>query len=185
MSGVNLLEWRRKKLSQRSVNIMATGILLLILLMISTFISLDTLQKNLHELDTLYQLYQPLMTQLSDQLAQQQQGLHQLEQADRQRQQSEDVRDEMNTYRFFFQWLTDRLPEYSWLTALTVGRTGWMITGQSLLLEEIEQFIHQLLSMEQVRALHLNDLKKEAWYYEFRVSFTLSAEKGDNTKNGK
>ena len=185
MSGVNLLEWRRKKLSQRSVNILTTGVLLLILLVVSTFISLNALQKNLHELDTLFELYQPLMTQLSDQLAQQQQGLHQLEQADQYRQQSEGVRDEMDTYRFFFQWLTDRLPEYSWLTALTVGRTGWMITGQSLTLEEIEQFIHQLLSIEQVTAFHLNDLKKEAWYYEFRVSFTLSAERGDNTENGK
>ncbi|WP_241646631.1 hypothetical protein [Rosenbergiella metrosideri] len=185
MSGINLLEWRRKKLSQRSVNILSTGVLLLIFLVISTVNSLDTLQKNLHELDTLYKLYQPLMTQLSDQLAQQQQGLQQLEQADRHRQQSEGVRDEMNTYRFFFQWLTDHLPEYSWLTALTLGRTGWMLTGQSLLLEEIEQFIHQLFSIEQVRALHLNDLKKEAWYYEFRVSFTLSAEREDNTKNGK
>ncbi len=28
MSGVNLLEWRRKKLSQRSVNIIATGVLI-------------------------------------------------------------------------------------------------------------------------------------------------------------
>ncbi|WP_241581291.1 PilN domain-containing protein [Rosenbergiella nectarea] len=185
MSRVNLLEWRRKKLSQRSIYIMSNGVLLLILLIVGTCIIIDGLQKNIRELNALQELYQPLISQLSERIEQQQQGLQRLEQADRQRLQSERVRDEMDTYRLFFQWLTDRLPEYSWLTALTVGRTGWTITGKSLSLEEIEQFIHQLLSVEQVTALSLNDLKKEARHYEFRVSFSMSAEVRDNTANGK
>lgn len=185
MSRVNLLEWRRKKLSQRSIYIMSNGVLLLILLIVGTCIIIDGIQQNLREINILQEIYQPLISQLSERIEQQQQGLQRLEQADRQRLLSERVRDEMDTYRLFFQWLTDRLPEYSWLTALTVGRTGWTITGKSLSLEEIEQFIHQLLSVEQVTALSLNDLKKEAWYYEFRVSFLMSAEVGDNTANGK
>ncbi len=185
MSRVNLLEWRRRKLSQRSVSIMATGVLLLMLLIVGIVISTHALQKNLRELEALHKLYQPLIARLSNQITQQQQGLHQLEQAYRQRQQTEGVRDEMETYRFFFQWLTDYLPEYSWLTALTVGRTGWMMTGQSLRVEEVEQFIHQLLGVEKVAVVSLNDLKKEAQYYEFKVSFSLPAEMEGNTGNGK
>ncbi|MBT0723747.1 hypothetical protein HH682_04680 [Rosenbergiella sp. S61] len=175
MSRVNLLNWRRKKLSQRSFVIVITGALLLILLIVLARVGVVYYQQSLRELDTLNDLYQHLVTQLSQRLHQQQTVLHQLEQADLERKRIEGVRDELITYRFFFQWLTERLPEHFWLTTLTAGQSGWMITGQSLRLEEIEQFIQQLLSVKQVTALSLNDLKRKAEYYEFRVSFLISA----------
>jgi len=185
MSGINLLGWRRKKLSQRSITIMATGIFLIMLFILGIGLSLNTLQHNLRELDKLHRLYQQLIVQLSERFDQQQQGLQQLAVMERQRQQMKGVRDKMETYHFFFQWLTERLPEYLWLTTLTVGKTGWIMTGKSLSLEKIEQLIQELVNVEQVTKFSFNDLKKEAWHYEFRVSFSVSAEVGDETINGK
>ncbi|WKX26638.1 PilN domain-containing protein [Tatumella ptyseos] len=185
MSCINLLDWRRKKLSQRSITIMATGIFLIMLFILGVCFSLNKLQHNFRELDKLPQLYQRLMIQLSERFDQQQQGLQQLASLERQRQQMKGVRDEMETYHFLFQWLTERLPEYLWLTTLTVGKTGWIMTGKSLSLEKIEQLIQELVNVDQVTKFSFNDLKREAWHYEFRVSFSVSAEVGGETINEK
>ncbi|MBT0727324.1 hypothetical protein HGT73_07985 [Rosenbergiella australiborealis] len=102
MSKVNLLNWRRKKLIQRTRRVIVAGILLIGLLGISTYITFLYHQTQIGDLRMTNALSQELAKTLVQRIHQQQSLLEQIDFQNVERKRIEQVQHELATYSFFF-----------------------------------------------------------------------------------
>ncbi|WP_241608241.1 hypothetical protein [Rosenbergiella australiborealis] len=102
MSKVNLLNWRRKKLIQRTRRVIVAGILLIGLLGISTYITFLHHQTQIGDLRMTNALSQELAKTLVQRIHQQQSLLEQIDFENAERKRIEQVQHELATYSFFF-----------------------------------------------------------------------------------
>ncbi|QGX90209.1 hypothetical protein EFZ10_00315 [Tatumella sp. TA1] len=102
MNKINLLNWRRRKLAQRTCLVLISGIILLIGLIGVMHVGCNLYQRDSDQLLILNKLYQQLSTELAQRLQQQRALILQFERLVIEKSAIDHIYNELTSYSFFF-----------------------------------------------------------------------------------
>ena len=102
MNKINLLNWRRRKLAQRTCLVLISGVIFFGVLISVMHIGCNLYRRDSEQLLILNKLYQQLSTELAQRLQQQRALILQFERLVIEKGAIDDIYNELTSYSFFF-----------------------------------------------------------------------------------